>query len=217
LRYDADRFVPVRTFDSSTATLRIGVRGDDAPLRIGKGEEIGSLQLALSPEPALDLALELGATDARLDLGGLRVARLEIQSGASDIAFGFDTPNQTEMSEMVIHAGVAHIAAKGLGRARARRITVEGGVGSIDLDFGGSTEALLDVALQLAVGSAVIIVPGDYGIRLRHSKVLAILQADGLVEQNGDMVSGNWTTAERRITIDAETVLGRLQIVRTHP
>jgi len=214
LRYDAERFDPVRDFDASTGTLRVGVHGDEGvPLRIGAdGREHGSLALVLSRRQPVDLELELGATQAELDLGGIPLTRLEVNSGASDLTLRFAAPNPVAMRELSIDAGVARVAATQLGNANAERVRVKGVVGSIDLDLSGTWVGTRVVQVSVTLGAATVRVPRGTGIRVKHSRVLAAFDARGLTKVGGEMVSENWEGASQRLLIDARTTFGALTI-----
>lgn len=213
LRYDADRFQPLREYDAATGTLRLGVRGDDrTPLRVGSGREHGSLRVAVSPGQPIDLDLDLGATDAELDLTGLAVSRLAIGSGASEIRVRFDRPNPIAMSELEIDVGIASVEVRGLGHANAERVRVHGAIGSVDLDFAGTWSGTRTVQVAVTLGSATVRVPRGTAVRVRHARVLGTFDANGLEPDGDEWVSGDWTGASQRLIIDARTTFGALDL-----
>lgn len=217
LRYDAERFEPLRQFDAETGTLRVGVRGDtEVSLRLGGGErEHGSLALALSRAQPVDLELDLGAAQADLALGGLPLTKLSVASDASDLTVRFDTPNPIPMRELAIETGVARVSAVRLGNANAERVRVQGAIGSIELDFAGQWEGTRVVQASVTLGAVTIRLPRGVGVRVKHSRVLAGFDATGLTPVGDEMVSANWETASQRLLIDARTTFGALRIV--HP
>lgn len=213
LRYDAERFEPVREFDASASTLRVGVRGDaELPLRIGGGKEEGSLELALAPAQPIDLELDLGATEANLDLTGLPISRLEIGSGASELTLSFETPNPIAMRELTIDAGVARVIGLRIGNANAERMRVTGTVGSVDLDMRGSWSGTRVVQVAVTFGAATLRIPRSVGVRVKHSRVLGTFDAAGFTEIGDEFVSQSWEGAEQRLLIDARTTFGTLEV-----
>ncbi|HSJ65944.1 MAG TPA: hypothetical protein VK922_18825 [Gemmatimonadaceae bacterium] len=213
LRYDANRFEPVREFDESSGTLRIGVRGDDdLPLRIGGGKEQGTLTLGLAPSRPLDLELDLGATDATLDLSGLPVSRLAIASGASELTISFATANPVAMRELTIDAGVARVVGEGIGNANAERVRVSGAVGSVDLDMSGRWSGTRNLQVSVTFGAAKVRVPRGVGVRVKHSRVLGTFEARGFTKRGDEYVSEGWDAAEQRLLIDARTTFGTLDV-----
>lgn len=213
LRYDAERFEPVREFEASSGTLRIGVQGDDQlPLRVGGGKEQGTLTLGLARSQPLDFELDLGATDATLDLGGLSVSRLAISSGVSELTVSFDAPNPVPMSELAIDAGVARVVGTKMGNANAERMRVSGTVGSVDLDMSGTWSGSRIVQVSVTFGAATLRVPQGVGVRIKHSRVLGTFDASGFTKRGDEFVSDGWDTADQRLLIDARTTFGSLDV-----
>lgn len=94
--------------------------------------------LFFSDAVPLRLAFELGMADADLDLTGLRVERLTVESGMATTRLAFDAPNPVVMEELRVDAGMARFHGQRLGNARFERFHFEGGAGSFDLDFSGA-------------------------------------------------------------------------------
>lgn len=68
LRYDDDHFDPISRFDGRS--LEVGLESDGRSLNIN-GRNQGRFDLQLARGVAMDLEIEFGAVEARLDLGGL--------------------------------------------------------------------------------------------------------------------------------------------------
>jgi hypothetical protein len=213
LRYDADRFEPVRTFDLASNTLRMGVRGDaDVPLRIGGGSEEGTLALDLTRSHPVDLDIDLGATNAVIDLSGIAVSRLAINSGASEITLLFGSANPIAMQELSIDAGVARLEIQKLGNANAERVRITGSAASVDLDLNGAWQGDRELQVALTFGAATIRVPRGTAVSVKHSRVLGTFDSAGLTQRNGVHVSDDWDTAEKRLIVDARTTFGTLSL-----
>lgn len=213
LRYDAERFEPVRIFDSTSGTLRVGVRGDDQiPLRGSTGKEQGSLSLALAPTQPIDLELDLGATDSDLDLSGIPISRLIIGSGVSELSIRFATPNPTPMRELSIDAGIASVTVDHLGNANAERVRVSGTIGQVDLDMRGAWEGTREIQVLVTFGFATVRVPRSLGVRVTHSRVLGTFESAGFTKRGDEYVNDAWDTAEQKLYIDARTTFGSLDV-----
>lgn len=213
VRYNAQRTEPVHAFDSTARTLRLGVqrvssRGD------GSGKEAGALQLALSNRVPLDLTLDLGAVDADLDLGGLRLNRLKVESGASDARIRFDTSNVVPMETLDLDVGVASLRATNLANANAREIRVNARVGSVDLDLGGEWTQDVELRVEVALGGVTVRVPSDVGVKVDMQKFLTSFDHAGLVRRGNAWYSTNWDTAAHKLSVNAETAVGRFTIER---
>ena len=85
LTYDADRFAPVAQFDPSVPQLTLGTETlpRSGGVRVSHRGTPPAATIALSTRADLDLDIELGAAEATLELGGIRISRLKVQTGAS--------------------------------------------------------------------------------------------------------------------------------------
>ncbi|MFL5576077.1 MAG: LiaF domain-containing protein [Gemmatimonadaceae bacterium] len=213
LSYLPERVEPRYSFDAATRTLHVGVekRGSRVP---GEGRP-GEMHLDLAPAVPVDLALELGAVEADLDLSGLRVGRLRVESGASDATVHFDAPNPERMRSLEFEVGAASLRATRLANANAPEIRVQAGVGSVDLDFGGKWTQDVDVSVQVALGGVKIRVPSDVGVRVEARKFLASFDTRGLIKRGDAYYSENWDTAAHHLRLRTRTTFGKLELEPT--
>jgi len=214
LRYDPERSEPLYVYDASARTLRVGVRRHGPRLDVDE-KSVGDLRVDLSRSVPLDLTLELGAVEADLDLTGLRIGRLKVESDASDARIRFDTVNAVPMQSLDIQVGAASLRAERLGNANSRDVRVKAGVGSVDLDFGGQWTGEIDLAVEVTLGAVTIRAPRDVGVSVEMDKFLASFDRSGLTKEGNAYVSENWGTARRKLRIKSETVFGRLRFERT--
>ena len=91
LRYDEERMTPVAEFDSAARRLRLGARGREHSG--GRSREGSTAEIALSDRIPLDLGLHFGAGEADMELGGLRIRNLNVETGASETTISFGAPN----------------------------------------------------------------------------------------------------------------------------
>jgi hypothetical protein len=210
-RYDEDQFTPLSVFSEASRTLQLGVRAREGRRGMGTNGE-SRASIALSREVPLDLDLDFGAGEAQIDLGGLRLQRLDISTGASESRIRFDQPNPIRADRIQINAGAAELEVRGLGNARADRIEFHGGVGSTVLDFSGAWQANGVASVKMGIGSVVLRLPRDLGIRIDRSSFLTSFDAKGLVRRDGSYFSSNWGSARNRLTIDVEAALGSIEI-----
>ncbi len=166
--------VPEMTYerDGTTGQLALGfesggkegsgltVRGFKAP----KGNE---WLLFFSDRVGLDLAFELGMTEADLDLTGLRVERLSVESGMARTTLAFDEPNPVTMANLDVEAGMTKFVGRKLGNARFEHFSLEGGAGSFELDFtGGPLPPGAEAEIEVGVSSLHVVLPQNAPIIL---------------------------------------------------
>jgi len=215
LRYDERRAAPVHRYDAAARSAVLGLETRDGAQRFGDRDDSGELRLVLPTSAPLDLDLQLGGTESRLELGGLTLRSLRLECGAADASVVFSQPNRTRMSDLTIDVGAADLLAVNLADANADQIRVHGGVGVVDLDFGGSWTRDLTLDTRLAVGKLILRVPADVGIRLDLDRLVAGFDHDGMVKRDGAWFSTNYDAAPHKLQVHAETFFGQIELRRT--
>jgi hypothetical protein len=152
--------------------------------------------------------------EADLDLSGLVLDALKVRSGASETTIRFDSVNARPMQRIDIEVGAASVRAVRLANSGAQTIRVQGGVGSVDLDFDGAWRHDVELETQIALGGVTVRVPRDVGIEVRISRVLASFEQQGLVKRGDVYVSDNWDSARHKLRIRAMTVFGKFELER---
>jgi len=212
LRYDSERFEPVVEY--SRGRLELGVETRGRNLRLKGDNDHGEMTLELSPGVPMDLVLEFGAVRASLDLGGMHLTDLELSTGASESSLDFSRPTRGRVRTAEFNVGAADFEALNLGNLRADRLAVEAGVGEVTLDFGGELAQDMQVSVSMGLGALELRVPEGVGMSLEKDSFLTSLDATGFTQDGNTYFSGNWDTAERRLTVDVDAAFGSIRIVR---
>lgn len=216
LRYDEARMTPVHRYDADQRSAVLGLESRGPGMRGSGGrDDAGELRLALPRTIPLDLDLDFGGTQATLELGGLTLQSLRLECGATDATLAFTTPNRSRMRDLEINVGAAGFRGLHLANANADQIRVRGGVGSVDLDFGGTWTRDLTVSTRLAVGTLTLHVPSDVGVRVEVQRVAAGFQHEGLVKRDDAWYSENWDAAPHKLHLRAETYFGKIDVQRS--
>ena len=213
LRYDAERDTPFHEFDPSARRLDLGARTSKA--RFVRNDRGGEMRLELPRGVPVDLGLDFGAVRAELDLRGVALDRLRINTGASETRVRFDSTGGRAVRAIDAEAGAARLEMRDIASAAPAAVKVHVGVGGADLDFGRVWRNDIDLDVQAALGSMTLHVPREVGIRLELDRALSGFEHDGMLRRGGNgWVSDNWETADRRLRIRAETAFGKLRIDR---
>lgn len=215
LRYDESTANPLHRYDAREHALTLGVDIEARRLANLRDQTRGEMRLSLSRDVPMELELALGATKATLDLGGLQLLDLHLDSGASETLVDFSTPNAARMRSLDVTVGAARFEARNLGNANVSMIRVNGGVGSVELDFGGAWTQDVAVEVEMALGKLTLHVPRDVGIRVEVQKVFASFDHEGLTKRGDAYFSDNWEKAPRRLRIRAGTRFGGIELDRT--
>ena len=217
LRYDESTSTPLHSYDAASRVLTVGVEGQSERFSRNLGEKSkGEMRLSLSRSVPVDLSLELGATKATLDLGGLELTALQLESGASETVVDFSSPNRGRMRALDVDVGAASFEARNLANANAARVRVHGGVGGVELDFGGQWQQDMDVNVDLALGKLTLHVPRDVGVRVEVEKFLASFDEQGLEKRGDAYYSENWDRAKYHPRLRAQTTFGGIEIDRAN-
>jgi hypothetical protein len=207
--YDSDRFEALSAFQASTTEVMLGLRSSGRGLRAASKD--GPRQTAaVTFSPRADLALDvtLGASDADIELGGLRLTDLALQAGASRAVVRFSKPNATRCREASLRSGAAELTVLGLGNSRCDRIAFEGGVGRVTLDFGGAWTASSRVEVKMALGEITLRLPREVGVRITPERILASFDPQGLVRDGESYVSPGYDQSARHLDIELTTAVG---------
>jgi hypothetical protein len=214
LSYDEDRFVPISDFDASSRSVLLGLRarGQGGVRVVSRNQLRQTARVAISPRTDLALDLSLGAVDADLELGGLRISDLDLKTGASRATVRFSRPNPIRCGRASFSAGAAEVEILALGNSRCEEIEFEGGVGQVVLDFSGASSSSARVRVKMAVGAITLRLPKKAGIRITMDKFLSSFEPAGLVRRNDAFVSTNYERAERRLDLDLTTAMGGVEV-----
>jgi hypothetical protein len=208
LRYDADGFRPVSSYRDGQ--LRIGVEGGNS-IR-GRNLKAGHLQLRLGPTVPIELVVKFGASEADLELGGLRIRSARISTGASQTDLRFSEPNPDLCRFIEFEIGAAQFKATGLANLNTERLRLSGGVGEVLLDFTGNWRTDMTADLNMGLGSLTIRVPRGVGVRVHKEGLLAGFDSQGLVKRGDVYFSEDWEAAERKLTINVDAALGSIRM-----
>jgi len=216
LEYDASRFRPIGDYIEGSVQLgtetidRRGVRV--AGFRFGRRALAQTARIGLAAEPDHDLELLLGATEASLDLGGLRISTLRVTSGASRTALSFAIPNPGSCSSASLTSGAGAVTVAQAGNSGCRDWDVDGGVGKITIDLRGDWPADARMSLNVAVGGVTFVAPEGLGIRLEMNGFLARFDGDGFTRNGRTYTSAGYDQAERRIDLVVHSAIGGVRI-----
>jgi hypothetical protein len=209
MRYDSHTFDPITEYRNGRLEVGVETRGRGLKLR---NTESGDLDLSLSRDVPMELDLDFGAVEARIELGGMRLSRVDIETGASDTELVFSEPNPVRCDRLEIAMGAAAFSAEGLGHANCERVKVEGGVGDLTLEFAGAWRSDIHADITVALGSVTILVPENVGVRVDKDTFLADFSGSGFRKSGGAHYSRNWDDAARRLTVDLEGAFGSFSV-----
>ena len=214
LSYDQDRFLPISDFDAGQGIVSLGLKpsGEGGVRVVSRNQLQQTASVAFSPRVDLALDINLGAADADIDLGGLRVSRLDLKSGASKAVVRFSRTNASRCDHASISAGAAQVALLNLGNSRCDEISFEGGVGKVLLDFSGSWTSDARASVTMAMGELTLRLPRAVGVRITMDKFLSSFAPKGLVRRGDGFQSPNYDPRKRHLNLDLTTAIGGVNV-----
>ncbi len=213
LAYDAQRFQPVSEWSSSRGTVTLGLADrDGGGISMNAGSRKQTADVQFSPQADLDLSLKMGAVQSVVDFGGLRLSSLVLETGASTVEVRFSKPNAVRCTAAVFRAGAAELNVTGLGNSRCDKVTYEGGVGSVLLDFTGAWAGNTELEATQAMGGLTLRIPRTVGVAITTEQFLASFQPAGFTRQGNHYTSANYATARRHLDVTLTTSLGGVTV-----
>ena len=210
--FDEDWAIPKTEY--AGGTLEVGLSASETRNSdFGDWPDEASLELKLAPGVPMDLDLDFGAGRAELDLTGLAIRKLVVNTGASESVIRVDEVNRERMESARINVGAADLRVHGIGNMNAEQVTVKSGLGSVVLRLDGEWPDDGYLVVEMGLGALELQVPRSLGVRLRRpGSLLASIETDGLEKRGKVYQSVNWETAERKIEIEITAVLGSVDL-----
>jgi hypothetical protein len=213
LRYDAGRVRPLVGFDTSSRRLTIGTRAREDVPRSSDGEAGGEAVVELGRGAPLELTARLSVASGTFDLGGLAVRRFTLMTTAGDSRIRFDSVNVATMENLEVDVTAATVQASRLANANAERIRVAARAGTVELDLGGMWMRDLEIDVDVTFGVVTIHVPADVGVELEARRLLGSVETPGLTRSGDGYMSGNFSTAQRKLRVRANATLGKIEVI----
>lgn len=214
LSYDPERFAPLSQSDSNGTHIRLGVKSSgQAGISVGlRNERPQDGVVELNPRSVLVLDLSLGAAQADLDLGGLKVAQATLETGASQTTLRFSSPNTVHCDRLAVSVGAAQFSAFQLGNSDCGDIRVEGGVGGVLVDLTGAWKRDATVSLSVTLGDISLVLPREVGVELTLDRFLSNFNPEGFVREGRSYRSRNYATAQRKLTLSLTSTVGGVKV-----
>jgi len=170
----------------------------------------------LSQKYRTSLEMDIGACEARMDLGGIPLVYLVLDVGAADMEIEFSERNPTELEELSVDCGASSLEIYGLANARARAMEFDVGAGSCEIDLRGEIEGELEIDINVGVGSMDVILSRDVALMVEgDDNWLSSLDFRGfdLYEtRDGVWKTDDFEDADNRVVITADVAMGSVTI-----
>ncbi|HEV7588198.1 MAG TPA: LiaF domain-containing protein [Longimicrobium sp.] len=211
LRYDDAQFRPVTDYDRAAGRLKLGVESREHRGR-HHGHHDQHATIELTPRVPLELSLAFGAGEADVELGGLALQDVHLQTGASRTNVSFAAPNRVAARRVKVEAGAAEVRVSGLGNTRSPRFEFSGGMGETTLEFGGAWTRSATAQIDMGVGSVRLRIPRSLGVRIVRDSFLSSFDAGGMVKRGNAWYSRNYEQARYKLDISIHAAIGSIEV-----
>lgn len=123
----------------------------------------GSTRLFLTKKIPLALDAEMGFGESKLDLSGLWLQNLNLETGANQAHVYLRSHNPGAMDICSVSAGVGEFTMEGIGFLNTSKFEFSGGFGMYNLNFAGKIKKNLEANISVGLGKLSVRVPPDAG------------------------------------------------------
>lgn len=180
--YNIADFKPEVTQNGGDVLVKQGDYEFSTAPTLHKFKNVWDLKLGNQP---MDLAIQAGAYQGRMDLGGLSLTDLTVQDGAADVKLSFSEPNPAEMSVLRYETGASDVTLEGLGNANFNTMIFRSGAGNYTLDFSGELQRDGIVTVESGLGNLTLVIPEGVKASVTAEGGLSNITADSGWSQNG--------------------------------
>jgi hypothetical protein len=168
--------------------------------------------LRFNNDVPMDLTINAGAYQGKVELGGLSLTSLRVDDGASDSTVKFSEPNQVRMDVLDYNTGASNITLEGLANANFKQMSFSGGAGNYTLDFSGELQNDSQVEVEAGVSTIKIIIPEGMNAEVHVNGEMKGVNTRGTWTVDGSNYSteGSGPT----LLIDVNMNLGSLDLVQ---
>lgn len=168
-------------------------------------------RLLLTDQIPLEMDLTVGASRGTLELGGLRLNDLRLESGAAELTVRFSAANPEPMESLIIRSGAARLDLVGLGNAGAENMHFDGGLGAYTFDFQGEWSRPMTAHIVAGASQVVLRLPRDIGVQVCPGD-LPRGDLSGLRQSGSCYINEQYEEAGVHLEIQLELGLGELRI-----
>jgi hypothetical protein len=213
-RYDSERYAPRSEFHAPSRELELGLKSEGkGGIRVTNSKQLDQQATVwLSPEVELGLALSLGASESRIDLGGLRLRDLRLEVGGSRTRLSFSRPGVGSCREAVVEVGAGELEVDRFANSGCSKLRLNGGVGVVVLDMGGQPEGDVSAEVTMTMGRLTLKLPKDAGVRMTLDRFFASFSPAGFTRQGEQFVTPDYQAARRKIDLRVASSVGAVKV-----
>lgn len=171
----------------------------------------------LTDKMPYSLDLDYGLGNANIDLSGLAIERLKINTGSADVNISYSSgiENQVEMDTFFVNVDMGSLNARQLNFSRSRVVIAEVGFGNIWLDFSNKPTASNHIIGSVGAGNLVITLPNEdtpVWVKINDSWLCSVSPSKSLkkISDNTFANAAYGRDHHNALTFDLEVSMGKI-------
>jgi hypothetical protein len=163
------------------------------------------------------LDLNYGVGNANIDLSGLAVQNLKINTGSADVNIGYHSglENLVEMDTFFVKVDLGSVNAKNLSMARTKYVVANIGFGNLMLDLSTAPIISNHIIGSVGAGNLVILLPSDETpvlVKIKDSWLCSVRMTNTLKKISANTFANAAYTkdAKNALTFDLDVSMGNI-------
>lgn len=183
----------------------------------GNKENDKMWKIYLSQNTSYRLDLNYGVGDAFIDLSGLSIENLKVNSGNADVNIGFmsELGNQVEMDTFFVKVDLGSVNVKRMALSNARTVMADIGFGNLFLDYSGRSRLGSKVNASVGAGNLIVIIPANdvpVKVKINDSMLCRVRLTKSFTEVESNVfVNTSYTSdSDEVLDFDVDVALGTI-------
>ncbi len=162
------------------------------------------------------LELTYGVGNANIDLSGLAVKNLKINTGSADVNVGYfsNLENQIDMDTFSVKVDVGSINVKNLNLSRTHLVLADVGFGNMTLDFSSKPTVSTKIRGSVGAGNLTILLPHEVPVlvKIQDSWLCSVKVPSSLkkIRENTYANSAYSKSAKNSLIFDLDVSMGNI-------
>ena len=163
------------------------------------------------------LDLDYGLGNANVDLSGLAIKRLKINTGSADVnvAYASGVENKVEMDTFYVKVDLGSLNVKQLNLSRSKVVIAEVGFGNIFLDFSNKPDHAPSVKGSVGAGNMIILLPEEtvpVMVKINESWLCSVKLSKNLkrISENTYANAAYSSNPRNALTFDLDVSMGKI-------
>ncbi len=163
------------------------------------------------------LDLDYGLGNANVDLSGLAIKRLKINTGSADVnvAYASGVENKVEMDTFYVKVDLGSLNVKQLNLSRSKVVIAEVGFGNIFLDFSNKPDHAPSVKGSVGAGNMIILLPEEtvpVMVKINESWLCSVKLSKNLkrISENTYANAAYSGNPKNALTFDLDVSMGKI-------